>query len=146
GDTARAEEYFVQALAVYRESLPEAHPYVASGMVSYARMLGDQGRYAEAQPLAMRARASAVASLSEEHWLTAQIDVVLGVIYANTGQQDPLPLFRSGFERLLNMSGREHGATQFALGQLLDALEARGDMQAYERYAVYLDGVGDGER
>ena len=137
GDLTEAESYFVQALDVYSESLPEAHPYVAAGLITYARLLLDLDRLDEALSLARRARAAAVEALSEEHWLTAQTDVVIGVIYARTDQGDPLPLLTSGFERLLAASGRQHAATQFALRQLLEELQRRGDDDAYARYAVY---------
>ncbi len=143
GDPEAAERFFIQALEIYRETLPDAHPYVAAGLVTYARLLSDQGRYDQALVRARRARAVAVEALSEEHWLTAQVDVIIGEIYANTGQGDPRPLLESAFQRLLKMSGREHSVTQLALGYLLDELQRVGDEQAYAQYVQYKDPGGN---
>ena len=105
-DAAGAE--FEAALATYAEVLPEDHPYVASALSGYARLLLDMGDPAAAQPRAQRALAICQAQLAADHWLTAWVGGLLGESLLRLGQPDAArPLLTRGLAVLSGVPGRD---------------------------------------
>ncbi len=135
-----AEPIFRKALAIYDRTLPADHPYIASGLIIYASRLVKENRSEEARPHLARGRQVCQAALPPEHWLTAQYDILEGMVERRQGNEAlATPLLLGGFERLRAGRGLGHGATRDALKELVENLQAIGDSAGYAKYSALME-------
>lgn len=141
-----AEPLFVEALDIYSRAVRDQHPYIAAALVSYANALEKEDRYDDARRAVDRGSTICLAELGESHWLCGQFDVIRGRILRKEGNQAAaIPLLLNGFERGRAGRGVGHGATQSALKELVEVLDALDDPRA-EEYRVLLEDSSDTKR
>ena len=95
-----------ESLAVFRKTLPESHPYIATGVANLGRTLVELNRWNEAEAIlreAIRLETQALGADSEE---VAVAGVSLARALAAKNQfKEAETLFRRGYETLLRTRG-----------------------------------------
>jgi tetratricopeptide (TPR) repeat protein len=124
-EPAAAEAAFREARAAFRRVFGDDHQFVGSIVLDLARSVRDQGRYAEAIPLALEALRVCRASHSNR---LAQSLHVLGGLFADTNAFDEAePLLREATELRLADVDRNPWSAVSALRSLGYVQDSKGD-------------------
>ena len=95
-----------EAPAIQTEALPPRHERTATTMVALGRLLADQKRVAEAEPLLREALSIRRHQLVPGSWQIAQAESELGGVLAMQGHADAGRLLQDGLAGLLRARGQ----------------------------------------
>ena len=124
---SRAEDAFVQALAIYERVFGPDHPHTASSLNNLALVYDAQGRYADAEPLHQRALAIRERVLGPDHPHTASSLSNLAGVYNDQGRYaDAEPLHQRALAIYERMLGPDHPHTALGLNSLAYVYNAQG--------------------
>ena len=122
GRYGEAEPLYLEALAMRKQLLGEAHPDVATSLNNLAGLYASQGRYSDAEPLYLEALAMRKQLLGEAHPDIATNLNNLAGLYASQGRySEAEPLYVQALELRRQVLGHDHpdvASTLFNLGAL----------------------------
>lgn len=129
-----------QVLAVRRETLGEHHPGSLLAMSNYGRLLQEQGRLEEAEPLLREVLEIRRARLGPQHQATMASIANLGGLLREKGNlTEAAELFREDLQMTSETLGPRHPDTLIAIGNMADLLREMGELE--EAFETFGDAV-----
>jgi Flp pilus assembly protein TadD len=122
-----AEPLFLEALAMRKQLLGEAHPDVATSLNNLALLYKFQGRYGDAEPLFLEALAMRKQLLGEAHPDVAASLNNLALLYNFQGRYgDAEPLFLNALAMRKQLLGEAHPDVALSLNNLAGLYKSQG--------------------
>jgi tetratricopeptide (TPR) repeat protein len=122
-----AEPLYLEALAMRKQLLGEAHPSVAASLNNLAVLYEKQGRYEEAEPLYLEALAMDQRLLGEAHPDIAASLSNLAALYCFQGRYEAAePLYLEALAMRKRLLGEAHPNVANSLNNLAGLYEAQG--------------------
>ncbi len=149
GRYTEAEPLYRQALAIYKELLPEKHPDVAGTLSNLASLYQDQGRYTEAESLYRQALAMNQELFGPKHPDVAESLGNLADLYFRQGRYtDAEPLYRQSLAMFQEIFGPKHSSVAASLNNLANFYLSQGRYTEAESFylqalAMYKELLGE---
>ncbi len=135
GELTRAEEVFTELQNDRTRYLGAEHPDTVLGMHSLAECLRRQGRYDEAIDLLRSAEQTALAIWSEESWLPAPIQSLLGDALIGAGRfEEAEQSLLASYERYSRVLGPDSGRLNVVIASLINLYSKMGHEDAAEQW------------
>ena len=130
GRYGEAEPLYLEALAMMKQLLGEAHPNVATSLNNLALLYESQGRYGEAEPLYLQALSMRKQLLGEAHPDVASSLNNLALLYKSQGRyREAEPLFIEALAMSKQLLGEAHPEVADSLFKLGAPRSAQGSGQ-----------------
>ena len=135
GRYEEAEPLYLEALAMRKQLLGEAHPDVATSLNNLAGLYESQGRYEEAEPLFLEALAMYQQLLGEAHPAVATSLNNLAVLYGFQGRyEEAEPLFLEALAMQKQLLGKAHPDVASSLNNLAMLYKSQGRYEDAEPF------------
>jgi tetratricopeptide (TPR) repeat protein len=133
GRYEEAEPLYLDALAMRKRLLGEAHPAVANSLNNLAALYASQGRYEEAEPLYLDALAMGQRLLGEAHPAVAKSLNNLALLYYSQGRyEEAEPLYRDALAMKKRLLGEAHPDVATSLNNLALLYDSQGRYEEAE--------------